>query len=86
MSKDEQLLKKAWQLILEANKLIEQISPSVKERLGEKAMEYIGDYPLYAATSNILYTEAIAIQMNFTLLAEILKSLGKEKNEKDNSH
>ena len=30
-------------------------------RLGEIAMELIGEYPLYAATSNISYDEAIAI-------------------------
>lgn len=28
---------------------------------GERAMEYISDYPLYAKTSGITYEEAIAI-------------------------
>lgn len=32
----------------------------MKEK-GEKAMEFIGDYPLYAKTSGITYEEAIAI-------------------------
>lgn len=32
----------------------------IKE-LGDKAMQYISDYPLYASTSGISYEEAIAI-------------------------
>lgn len=32
----------------------------MKEK-GEKAMEFISDYPLYAKTSGITYDEAIAI-------------------------
>lgn len=30
-------------------------------KLGEDAMEYISDYPLYAKTSNITYEEAIRV-------------------------
>lgn len=30
-------------------------------KLGQQAMDYIADYPLYASTSGITYSEAIAI-------------------------
>lgn len=33
------------------------------EQAGEEAMEFIADYPLYAATSNITYEDAILIAL-----------------------
>ena len=32
-------------------------------KMGQKAMELISDYPIYAATSNISYAEAIGVAM-----------------------
>ncbi len=42
---------------------IEEMPEQMVEQAGEKAMEFIADYPLYAATSNITYTEAIMIAL-----------------------
>lgn len=42
---------------------IEEMPENMVEQAGEKAMEFIADYPLYAATSNITYTEAIMIAL-----------------------
>lgn len=42
---------------------IEDMPDNMVEQAGEKAMEFISDYPLYAATSNITYTEAIMIAL-----------------------
>ena len=37
------------------------IDPKLKEKYGQKMMDEIADYPLYATTSNITYDEALAI-------------------------
>lgn len=42
---------------------IEDMPENMVEQAGEKAMEFIADYPLYASTSNITYTEAIMIAL-----------------------
>ena len=53
-----------------------------KDQLAETAFEYIGDYPLYAATSNITTGEAIAIS---TILAQQdLRKWKEEENERNN--
>lgn len=55
------------------------------EHVGELAMQYIGDYPLYASTSGITYDEAIAIakvlnkdwQAEMVEMAELEKKISK---------
>lgn len=42
-----------------------KLSDKQLELLGQDAMEYLSEYPLYASTSNITYKEAI-------LIAEVL--------------
>ncbi len=42
---------------------IKEMPERMVEQAGEKAMEFISDYPLYAATSNITYEEAIMIAL-----------------------
>ncbi|MDA3053241.1 hypothetical protein OFO01_07245 [Campylobacter sp. JMF_01 NE2] len=37
------------------------IDNEICKKIGEVAMDYIADYPLYASSSNISYDEAIAI-------------------------
>ena len=59
------------------------------DQYGDKAMELIGDYPLYASTSNISYGEGILIASLFgnidgqvdgdKLINEYFKSLPKGK-------
>lgn len=49
-----------------ADELVAEISTlddAERERLGEQAFNAIGDYPLYAATSNISYDDAIAVAL-----------------------
>jgi len=43
--------------------LINTLDDKERERLGEQALNAIGDYPLYAATSNIDYGDAIAVAL-----------------------
>lgn len=43
--------------------LISTLDEKELERLGEQALNAIGDYPLYAATSNIDYIDAIAVAL-----------------------
>jgi hypothetical protein len=49
------------QHISEARKIIEAMPKKMVEQAGEEALEFIGDYPLYGATSNIAYEDAILI-------------------------
>lgn len=42
---------------------IKEMPERMVEQAGEKAMEFISDYPLYATTSNITYEEAIMIAL-----------------------
>lgn len=42
---------------------LEKIPKEERTKIGEKALECCGDYPLYGATSNITYEEAIIITM-----------------------
>lgn len=49
------------QHISEARKIIEAMPKKMVEQAGEEALEFIGDYPLYGATSNITYEDAILI-------------------------
>ena len=44
-----------------ANGMITLMNQKEAEIIGQKAMDFIADYPLYAATSNISYPEAITI-------------------------
>ena len=57
------LLDMAWDKIYEASEKIEGMSSEEKVKIGDKALELIGDYPLYGATSNISYDEAIMIAL-----------------------
>ncbi len=43
--------------------LINTLDDKERERLGKQALNAIGDYPLYAATSNISYDDAIAVAL-----------------------
>lgn len=45
----------------EMRKAIDAMPRKMVEQAGEQALELISDYPLYAATSNITYTDAILI-------------------------
>ena len=42
----------------------------IQNEIGEKAMEIISDYPLYASTSGITYEQAIAIAKIITNFKE----------------
>ena len=42
---------------------IQSMPKKMVEQAGEEAMEFIADYPLYAATSNITYEDAILIAL-----------------------
>ena len=56
----------AVKITTQINKIRNQIAdmpPRMVEQAGQKAMEFISDYPLYAATSNITYEEAIMIAL-----------------------
>lgn len=55
------LLDMALGKISEAYEKIDGMSNEEKEKIGERALEEIGDYPLYGAGSNITYDEAILI-------------------------
>lgn len=57
------LLDMAWDRIYEASEKIGGMSSEEKTKIGDKALELIGDYPLYGATSNISYDEAILIAL-----------------------
>lgn len=57
------LLDMAWDKIYEASEKIEGMSSEEKGKIGDKALELIGDYPLYGATSNISCDEAIMIAL-----------------------
>ena len=48
------------------------------EIIGQEAMDFIADYPLYAATSNISYLEAIKIAYVLDLFNEADKSIIKK--------
>lgn len=51
---------------MEIKKMMKQINEMPEHMVaqaGQKALDFIGDYPLYAATSNITYTEAIMIAL-----------------------
>ncbi len=50
---------------------------SKQEAYGEKALEAIGDYPLYGATSNITYTEAILIASMLGIKLKVKEKEGK---------
>lgn len=56
-------LNNAWDSLYEAVEQINEMASDEKSKIGEKALELIGDYPLYGATSNISYDEAILIAM-----------------------
>lgn len=43
--------------------MIDSMPSEMVVRTGKKALEFIGDYPLYACTSNIGYTDAILIAL-----------------------
>lgn len=49
--------------VSEVREKVDEMSPSEKESVGEKALQFIGDYPLYGATSNISYEEAIVVAL-----------------------
>lgn len=58
------MTKKIMTQINEWHKTIEDMPKKMVEQAGEKAMEFIGDYPLYASgLSNITYSEAILIAL-----------------------
>ena len=58
------MTKKITTQINEWHKTIENMPKKMVEQAGEKAMEFIGDYPLYASgLSNITYSEAILIAL-----------------------
>lgn len=42
-------------------KAIDDMPSKMVAQAGKQALEFIGDYPLYASTSNIGYTDAILI-------------------------
>lgn len=44
-------------------KAIDAMPKKMVEDAGKEALEIISDYPLYAATSNITYTDAILIAL-----------------------
>lgn len=74
------------EIVNELQKLLAECELKSKE-YGDKAMEIIADYPLYASTSNISYGEAILIATIFgdidrqqdgaKLVDEYFKSLPK---------
>ncbi len=72
------LLDMAWNKIYEASEKVDGMSLEEKEKIGAKALELIGDYPLYGATSNISYGEAIMIAL---VLGgdDFINSLSEEK-------
>lgn len=43
--------------------LIKDMPERMVKQAGEEAMEFIADYPLYAATGNITYEDAILIAL-----------------------
>ena len=73
----------AVKITTQINKIRNQIADMPKhtiEQAGQKAMEFIGDYPLYASgLSNITYEEAIMIAL--VLGDEIKYAFKEEDNE-----
>ena len=57
------LIDSVWNLVYEASEKVAEMSSEEKEKIGDKALEIMGDYPLYGATSNISYDEAILIAL-----------------------
>ena len=49
--------------VLEMRKYIDGLPEDKVEQYGRQALEVISDYPLYAASSNITYTDAILVAM-----------------------
>lgn len=56
-----QNISKAGSKIEEARQLVNNLTREELEKYGKPAIEYIGDYPLYGAMSNISYEEAILL-------------------------
>ena len=80
MKEIERINKKANEL----SALIQKIMADreICEKVGEVAMEYIADYPLYGACSNISYNEAIAIAFILDGSSQIEKAYFMAKFEK----
>lgn len=60
------MIKKLRELQQDVYKVLAELEKIPKEervKIGEKALGCCGDYPLYGATSNITYEEAIIIVM-----------------------
>lgn len=57
------ILDMTWDKVYEAIEKISGMSSEEKQKIGDKAFDYIGDYPLYASGSNITYDEAILIAL-----------------------
>lgn len=56
-------IKELQKLADELVQLISTLDDAEREYYGNQAMDVIGDYPLYAATSNIDYNDAIAVAL-----------------------
>lgn len=73
------LLDMAWDKIWEAMEKVDGMSSEEKEKIGQKAMEEIADYPLYASgLSNITYDEAILVALVMGR-EDFINSLSEEK-------
>lgn len=57
------LLDMAWDRLYEASEKVAGMPSEEKFEIGSKALEELGDYPLYASKSNISYEEAILIAL-----------------------
>lgn len=80
MKEIEKINKKASELL----SLIQKITADreICKKVGEVAMGYIADYPLYASCSNISYNEAIALAFIVDGGKEIEEAYFKAKFEK----
>lgn len=59
----EETIKNILERVDELRADINELSREEMEKYGSIALEHIGDYPLYGATSNISYDEAILIDV-----------------------
>ena len=59
----EKTIKNILEKVDELRAEVNEFSREDMEKYGSKALEQVGDYPLYGAISNICYDEAILITL-----------------------
>ena len=80
MREIDKIYKKTNEILFAVQKITED--NDICEKVGQIAMDYIADYPLYASTSNISYEQAIALAFIASGGEQIEEAYVKAKFEK----